>query len=770
MKQLIPINTQTIYIISWFIFFQLLGLSGFINLRFILGSKLDNLKDKGYTLGKVFAVCFLAYIQWLAGSLHLIPFNNIIAIYILFIIYILLTLAALIYLIKKKKVKLTKKLVKDWLLIDFFMVIIYLIYTFFRGFDASILGTEKLMDIAFINSFQRTKFFPPENPWLSGFPLNYYYWGQYLVSYISRIITIPTRISYNLMISTIPALTFALIYNLLHTITKKKFWGFLGGFIAILAGNIDFFLFIVRDIYQKYLTHSPIDFTFVDYWFPSATRLTEGIINEFPSYSHALGDLHGHFLDLPVYVSLVVLLYLLWRWYVRKCYTLRTSLIKRLKTGFPLLLLFSFFLALTYMTNSWDTITILFTLGLLNISAIFYVIPGKTFKSKLKAFAKYYIWPLLANLSIIAMVSLILVLPFLINFNPPISGLGFVKTRSTFEFLLIMWGGFLIPSILFLLSISLLFKPIKRFILKNLSAIFVLILGLTLLLMIIGLEFFYIPDIFSTVNSKYARANTIFKFYYALWIYGSIMFVYLFHLLHRFFKTTSKKLHPLKKYTKSLLLFLFILATLAMSLYWPKSIHDMFNEFFHQFKINTDNTFIQNFELALKKYNLDGYAYIKKDHPEDYAALEYLNNLKLDENLRLVEPIKNKSYSYYGRISAYTGIPGVIGWPFHPVQWQGDYDAEVKNLRGEKVISTPYDRVDDIEKIYTGTEKEALELIQKYQVDLVYWGELGQEYYVTEKELTPNLNTFEKNCRLIYKFGDSRIYNCQSIVDSNTND
>ena len=70
-----------------------------------------------------------------------------------------------------------------------------------------------------------------------------------------------------------------------------------------------------------------------------------------------------------------------------------------------------------------------------------------------------------------------------------------------------------------------------------------------------------------------------------------------------------------------------------------------------------------------------------------------------------------------GRVSIYTGLPTVLGWDNHQRQQRG-YSPTI----GE--------RIGDIRRIYSTTDhEEALKLLDKYQVEYIYVGELERHYY-----------------------------------------
>ena len=74
-------------------------------------------------------------------------------------------------------------------------------------------------------------------------------------------------------------------------------------------------------------------------------------------------------------------------------------------------------------------------------------------------------------------------------------------------------------------------------------------------------------------------------------------------------------------------------------------------------------------------------------------------------------------YSEHGRIASSTGVPTVLNWPGHEMQWRGS--------------STPIEgRELDVQTIYQTLDiSEATSLLDKYDVDHVYVGSRERTKY-----------------------------------------
>jgi YYY domain-containing protein len=215
-------------------------------------------------------------------------------------------------------------------------------------------GGEKWMEIAFLNALQRAESFPPQDPWLSGFGISYYYFGYVIVSMVGRLARVAPSTAFNLGVATTFALTAAGAFGLGIDLwlgsrvksvslrpsaerwanagepTPRISWrsvacGFLACILLTTLGNVEGLLEVLhaRGIGSAaawaWLDISGIDGPATSFregaWVPSdffwwwrASRVLQDysilgteqqVIDEFPAFSFVLGDLHPHLLALP---------------------------------------------------------------------------------------------------------------------------------------------------------------------------------------------------------------------------------------------------------------------------------------------------------------------------------------------------------------------------------------------------------------------------------------------------------------------------------------
>jgi YYY domain-containing protein len=214
---------------------------------------------------------------------------------------------------------------------------------------------------------------------------------------------------------------------------------------------------------------------------------------------------------------------------------------------------------------------------------------------------------------------------------------------------------------------------------------FVYLLIFTGLALTLIVEFLYLRDSFGV------RMNTVFKFYYQAWVMLGCASAYgIWWLLDRLEKPAGRVLFS-------------IAATLFIGLglvYTIMAIPSRAGDF----KGPAD---------------LDGSSSIAMSHPDDWAAIQWLDanaeqGLPVGSVPVILEapsvPPWGGSYTYEGRISAFSGFSTVLGWAIHESQWRGNYD--------EQGLREP-----DVATIYTTSDGQvALDLLHKWDVSYVILG------------------------------------------------
>ena len=138
---------------------------------------------------------------------------------------------------------------------------------------------------------------------------------------------------------------------------------------------------------------------------------------------------------------------------------------------------------------------------------------------------------------------------------------------------------------------------------------------------------------------------------------------------------------------------------------------------------------------------LDGTRYVAEGRPNDYAAVQWLR-AHAKRGAVMLEATGG-SYTEYNWVSAHTGIPTVLGWGGHELQWRGNYDE-------------PGRREPDIAAIYQGLDVTiASELLDKYGIDYVYVSRLERDKYHLS---TLMIDKFDKFMTRAFEQGDVVIF------------
>ena len=96
--------------------------------------------------------------------------------------------------------------------------LVFVAWAAFRAYNPEIAGTEKPMEFAFINGVLGSRFFPPQDPWLSGYAISYYYFGYIMLGLLIRLTGVDPAVGFNLGVALWYALVmvgaFGVVYEL----------------------------------------------------------------------------------------------------------------------------------------------------------------------------------------------------------------------------------------------------------------------------------------------------------------------------------------------------------------------------------------------------------------------------------------------------------------------------------------------------------------------------------------------------------------------------
>ncbi len=816
--------------IAFFSWYVIISLLGWLTLPLVF-RLFTALADRGYTLARAAGLLIWGYVFWLMASLGFVH-NDLPGL----VLALMLLLGAALWALVGHRQELL-----SWLRANLRMVIVsellflaaFALMAFIRSANPEIYGTEKPMELAFINATLHSPDFPPRDPWLSGYAISYYHFGYILTAMLARLSGIPGTMAFNLMLALVFGLaaigSYGLLYNLLARFTDGRKpaaspgsyplgLSFLAPLFLLVVSNVEGFLEVLHKLglfwrFNADGTASSAFWTWLDIkdlvqpptaplglmpdrylWWWRASRVVQDydlahnfqeVIDEFPAFSFLLGDLHPHVLAIPFGLLAIGFALNLYLGGLRGSMRLPGLRLYISPAGF---VSGAFLLGALAFLNIWD---ILIAAGLMGFAYVLRRVREAGWG-----------WSRLEDL-LVLVIPLVLggfffYLPFFLGFSSQFG--GFLPnlanpTRGAqlwvmFGTLLLPLGAFLIhllrrsstgrwrlalaiavglPLVLWILSwllawLVMIIQPefAGQFLTaqgasgfgsyfaatgaRRLSAIagvltlaavlfpaltlllthtnerpvdlqeedvpssalpepvpFVLLLITVGALLVLAPEFIYLRDQFGT------RMNTIFKFYYQAWMVWSLAAAFGVAFLLRSLRGLADWLFSA-----------FLLVVLAVSLTYP---------------VLAFTTKTNGFKPPYG-FTLDDFDRIQRENPDEAGAIEYLRSAPDG----IVAEAVGGSYSAYARISTYSGLQTVLGWPWHEVQWRGSVEPQGT-------------READINTLYSTPDwSTASALIQLYHIRYVVVGELErQAYHVQETK-------FQTNMRIVYQTGTISIY------------
>ncbi len=683
-------------VLLWWLYILLIGLI-FLPLT---GRIFKAFFDRGYLFSKSIGLLITSYLVWLASSLKILTFSRET------IFLCILSISAIIFLALKgfSGLKLLLKEKQEIFAYEEAIFLLALIFwAFIRGFNPAINNLEKFMDFGFVNSISRSNFMPPQDIWFAGKSINYYYFGHFFSSFLIKLTGTDSAIAFNIIQAVIFSFSFSFAFsigaNLIFLFRAQKLntfpiyiTGLISATLLVFSSNLHCFFFAYLTPFLNKINIFLKQYEEYKLFLWHASRnFIEHTIYEFPAYTFVVADLHAHLLNIPFVLSLLAILLSYLMRPVEKLGAKKNQI--EWKKISPDNLIFGFFLAIFYMTNSWDfPIYFLVT----SMAVLYKNIMRYDFR------LSSILLTLVESVKIL-LLSFLFALPFSLNFIVFAQGLGFVYEHTPLYKLSVIWGYqffFAIIFIALLISKSGLDQKTKGLWLKTKgfisglekSDVFVLILCFSATVLIIIPEIIYIKDIY---GEGWERANTMFKLVYQAHLMFDIAIGY---IIIRILLEKKNVIY------RSLLGALFFLPIL-MSLLW----------IFWAFTM-----FYGKITPSRKWLGLDGLIFLRKTNPDDFAAIQWLNRNIPGQGVVL--EANGDDFTDYGRISMATGLQTIINWPVHEGLWRKD----------EKIVEK---RGEEVKTIYESSDPEATKkILRKYRVEYVVIGNLERKQFKDLKE------------------------------------
>ena len=799
----------------WLIVAEIIGLAAFPLAYYLL----PRLRDRGFSISKALGLLLIGFSSWLLSVLHIVPSAQPT---LWLMLLIMGGLSGRYVWTRRREFK--EFVVRErgaLIAIEAVFLIFFVGWAVFRSFDPAIDHTEQPMDFAFFNASIRSEFGQPQDPWLSGESISYYYFGYWMMGSVSKLTGIASNISYNLAMALIPALAavgiFGLVYNMVRAEVSRWVYGIIGAAGAVIlvgvAGNLEGVLEFMR--LNGMGSQGFYDWVRVDgvdgpnagvaeswapqefWWWFRATRVIntfdggQGIdytIQEFPFFSFMLGDMHPHVMAIPFVLMFVAFS---WNWLRsptdRWLVPVSSSNSPDVPTGpglqgYATLLAMGIVLGGLAFTNMWDGPTLV---ALLVAVAIL-----KVYQTRGGGFSNLIGGVVPVTVAVLA-VAFLLYLPYYLGFTSSLTGIEPVvaaTTRPVHTF--IVWGLLLVVVAPFVVATFLrttiraewrgttlvavlvwalplalygflmlwdegrsadlstrFFHILPLAILISMGAhsvlwlaregedggkLFAMVLAVLGMMLLLGPELLFVGDTFSS------RMNTVFKLYYQAWVILAAVSGYAIY----YWVSTRATVRGWKRALTTVWAGAFVVL-LAGSVYYPAAAAT------------------SKGSLDGRSATLDGLDFLERSRPAEYRAIEYLKD-NVDGDAIMVEAVGE--WFDAGLISRSTGVPTVLNWSGHQVQWRGaaveldagrEDPAEVcRGLDARDAAGFLLCRELDVARIYqTQDVQEARNLLARYDVEYVYVGPRERTKYGTD-----GLAKFETFMATAFIDGDVAIY------------
>ena len=705
----------------WLAAAELLGLAAWPLVYYLL----PQLRDRGYSVCKPLGLLIIGFASWLLSTLHVVP---AVTPSLWLMLAVMASLSGRFVWTHRGELKaFVVRERRTLIAIEVVFLIFFVGWALFRSYDPAIDHTEQPMDFAMLNASIVSERGQPEDAWMSGESISYYYFGYWIFGTLSELTGIASNRSYNLAMALIPALAAAGMFGiLLNMVGGGVRWVYgviaaVGSVVLLgLAANLEGVLEFMR--LNGLGSQGFYDWVRIDgldglspeafagwapeehWWWFRATRVINtfvgdtGIdytIQEFPFFSFMLGDMHPHVMAIPFGLLLVVLT---WNWLISPTnrwlvpvdapQSPEAQPVAGLR-GYSTVLVMGVALGGLAFTNMWDGPT--FAALLVGVAVV------KAFGAGGRGLWEVAGRVLPVTAAILA-VAFLAYIPYYLSFTSSISGVAPVvaaTTRPIHSFL--VWGLFIVTVVPFVVTTFL--RTTVRGNWKGTTLAATLVWAAPFAVW--GLLFLWGEGPARELSVRFVQivplaALISMGVHNVLWLAASgedraKLFATLLAVLGMMLilgpellfigDTFESRLNTVFK--------LYYQAWILLSLVSGYVIYGwvvnwrpggIWRQAFHRVWVLTFaalliGSFYYSTAALVSKGNpegrsptLDGLDFVRRSRPAEYRAIEYLKE-RADANTVMVEAVGE--WFDAGMVSRSTGVPTIVNWPHHQEQWRG---------------------------------------------------------------------------------------------------
>jgi len=268
-----------VFLLEYLLILVAVSFIGLATWRIVFGQ----LEPEQYLIAKITGLVPLIGLFWLIGYSDLLPLTQP------FMLGILLLLAggAIWYLQRNQLINWRRLLVSEAIFVGLMLVFILV-----RGFYPTVTDGEKPMDIMMLSSSMRAIHLPPEDSWLAGQSLNYYYFGYFTFGGLAKMVGASSFLAFNFGLAAIWSLSLTGLSYLGWILTKNRWAMIMVPLVYGFFGNLD--------ALGQVINHGWSGF---DWW--QGSRAISRTITEYPAFSYLFADFHPHMIVVSWLILLI---------------------------------------------------------------------------------------------------------------------------------------------------------------------------------------------------------------------------------------------------------------------------------------------------------------------------------------------------------------------------------------------------------------------------------------------------------------------------------